>query len=74
MKLSAADRKQLKPRQFAGPGRSFPVNDASHDRAAVRDAPKSYNAGNISKRTETAIVKKARSDLHKRLGVLPRKR
>lgn len=72
-KLTTAERRHLKPKQFAGPGRSFPVNDESHDRAAIRLAPKSYNAGNISKKTETAIVKKARADLHRRLGILPRK-
>ena len=34
-KLSAADRKRLPGKDFAGPGRSFPVNDKSHARAAL---------------------------------------
>lgn len=32
-KLSAADRKALPAADFAGPDRSFPVNDANHARA-----------------------------------------
>ncbi|MDE2105361.1 MAG: hypothetical protein KGL39_49500 [Patescibacteria group bacterium] len=72
-KLTAEERKHLKPKQFAGPGRTFPVNDKPHDRAAIRMAPKSYNAGNISKSTEQHIVTKARHALNSRLGVLPRK-
>ena len=33
--MSAADRKRLPAADFAGPGRSFPVNDKSHARAAL---------------------------------------
>lgn len=72
-KLTSSDRKQLKPKQFAGPGRSFPVNDENHARLAIPMAKRSYNAGNISKSTEKSVIKKARAALHKRLGVLPRK-
>lgn len=72
-KLTAAARKDLKPSQFLGPDRTFPGEDKSHLEAAIKDAPKSYNAGNISKSTESRIVKEARARLHQRLGVLPRK-
>lgn len=72
-KLTAADRKKLKPKQFLGPDRTFPGEDKSHLEAAVRDAPKSYKAGNISKSTESHIVREARAKLHNRLGLLPRK-
>lgn len=73
MKLTAAERKRLAPKQFAGPDRSFPIEDRSHAEAAIRDAPKSYNAGHISKSQESRIVREARAKLHQRLGVLPRK-
>jgi hypothetical protein len=33
-KLTAAQRKKLPDSAFAGPGRSYPVNDAAHARAA----------------------------------------
>lgn len=72
-KLTAQARKHLKPKEFLGPDRTFPGEDKSHLEAAIRDAPKSYNAGNISKSTESSIVRKARARLHQRLGVLPRK-
>lgn len=35
MKLDADQRKKLKPSSFAGPGRSYPINDASHARNAL---------------------------------------
>lgn len=38
-KLKAAARKSLPEKSFCGPGRSYPVNDCSHARAAVRMAP-----------------------------------
>ncbi len=72
-KLSPTERKHLQPKQFAGPGRSFPVNDKNHARLAIPMAKRSYNAGNISKSTEKSVITKARAALHKRLGVLPRK-
>lgn len=72
-KLTAADRKHLKPKQFAGPDRSFPIEDRSHQEAAIRDAPRAYKAGHISKSQESHIVREARAKLHERLGVLPRK-
>jgi len=36
-KLSAAQRKKLPAKAFAGPNRSFPMNDMNHIRAAVRE-------------------------------------
>lgn len=38
-KLHAAERNKLPGKTFCGPGRSYPVNDCSHARAAVRMAP-----------------------------------
>ena len=36
-RLTAAQRKKLPKKSFAGPGRSFPMNDKAHARAAVRE-------------------------------------
>ena len=68
-KLTTGERKSLPKKTFAvkkmkntgKPG--FPMPDDSHARAAERLAPRSYNAGNISKSTEEKIVSKARSKL-----------
>ncbi len=47
-RLTAAQRKALPAKAFAGPNRSFPINDAAHARAAlgrINDAPDSARAG-----------------------------
>ena len=62
-KLTAAKRKAMPKRSFAGPGKSFPVNDATHARMAISGATRSYNAGNISQSTEEAVKAKARKKL-----------
>lgn len=72
-KLSKGERDRLSGKEFAGPHRSFPVNDKVHAEKAIQLAPRSYHAGNISKAQESSIVRKARAALHDRLGVLPRK-
>lgn len=36
-RLTAKTRKALPTKDFAGPGRSFPVQDKSHARAALRE-------------------------------------
>jgi hypothetical protein len=60
MKLSSERRNALPASKFAGPGRSFPVNDAEHARKALQLAPRSEHAGNISKATEEKIESRAR--------------
>lgn len=43
-RLTAKQRKQLPASDFAGPGRSFPINDKNHARAAlgrINNAPPS---------------------------------
>jgi len=60
MKLSSGKRKSMPKSSFAGPGKSFPVNDATHQRMAISGATRSYNAGNISKSEENKIKSKAR--------------
>ena len=61
MKLTASDRKKIPKSEFAGPGRSFPVNDAVHQRMAISGATRSENAGNISPSEAAAIKAKARA-------------
>jgi hypothetical protein len=65
-RMSTRQRKNLKSSQFAGPGRSFPINDRSHARAAISGATRSYRAGNISKATEKRIQSRARAKLRGR--------
>lgn len=61
--LNAAARKAMPKKEFAGPGKSFPVNDANHARMAISGATRSYNAGNISASTEEQIKARARAKL-----------
>jgi hypothetical protein len=61
--LSAADRRKMPKSQFAGPGRSFPVNDPNHARLAISGATRAYNAGNISQEEEEKIKATARQRL-----------
>jgi hypothetical protein len=65
MKLYSADRKKMPKSQFAGPGKSFPVNDANHARLAISGATRSENAGNISASEADKIKAKARGKLYK---------
>lgn len=68
-KLSTATRNKLPKKSFAGPGRSFPVNDAVHARMAISGATRSEHAGNISASEAAHIKSIARSKLgqqHKR--------
>jgi hypothetical protein len=55
--------------EFAGPGRSFPVNDKTHARMAISGATRSERAGNISHEEAEHIKAVARRKLHlKNLG------
>lgn len=49
--------------QFAGPGKSFPINDRAHARLAIPMATRSMRAGNISASTAASIKSKARAKL-----------
>jgi hypothetical protein len=39
-KLTEKGRKALPSRDFAGPGRSFPIENKAHARAALQDLPR----------------------------------
>lgn len=65
-KLSTERRKHMSKNEFAGPNRSFPINDATHARMAISGATRSEHAGNISASTAAKIKAKAR----RKLGLL----
>jgi hypothetical protein len=57
--LSAAQRRRLPASQFAGPDRSYPVNDRSHAANAKARARQQVNRGNLSQAQYRRIVAKA---------------
>ena len=61
--LKAATRKRMPKGDFAGPGRSFPIEDKKHARLAISGATRSENAGNISASQAASIKAKARAKL-----------
>jgi hypothetical protein len=67
-KLTAKKRNALKANQFAGPDRSFPVNDKSHARNAKARASQAVNAGRMSSSEKARIDAKADRVLGKSKG------
>lgn len=63
--LTAAKRRSMPKSSFAGPGKSFPVNDANHARLAIGGATRSFHAGNISQAQMQTIKARARRKLGK---------
>ncbi len=63
-KLTAEARKKIPTAQFAGPDRSYPIEDASHARNAIARASQQENAGNLSPSTAEHIKAAARRKLH----------
>jgi hypothetical protein len=61
--LSTAARKNLPGSAFAGPGRSFPVNDRIHAEKALQLVGRSEAAGNVSASQAASIKAKARAKL-----------
>lgn len=62
-KLTSAKRRNLPASDFAGPARSYPVNDANHARNALARASQAANEGRISKSEEARIDAKAHAKL-----------
>lgn len=62
-KLTAAKRRAMPASQFAGPGKSFPVNDPTHQRLAISGATRAERAGHISHREAQHIQSVARAKL-----------
>jgi hypothetical protein len=67
-KLTQAKRDKMSPKEFAGPGTSFPINDDVHARMAISGATRSEHAGNISPREEASIKEQARHKLGLKRG------
>ncbi|MGH7195007.1 MAG: hypothetical protein ACREJM_15955 [Candidatus Saccharimonadales bacterium] len=66
--MTAADRKKIPTEKFAGPDRSYPVNDASHARNAKARASQAVNAGRMTHAEEEKIDRKADAVLGKKKG------
>ncbi len=65
-KLSTKQRNKMPKMDFAGAGKSFPIEDKSHARNAISGAARSERVGNISKAEEKKIVAKADKKLGKK--------
>jgi hypothetical protein len=57
--LKARTRNKLPDSKFAGPNRSYPVNDRSHAANAKARATQQVNAGNLSPASAARIRAKA---------------
>ena len=64
-KLSTEARKALPAKDFAGPGRTFPVENKAHARAALSGASRAEHAGHISMAEERRIERRADNVLGK---------
>ena len=62
-KLTAAKRKKIPAGQFAGPDRSYPIEDKAHARNAIARASQQRNAGSLTMAQAAKIVAKARRKL-----------
>jgi len=65
-KLTSARRNKLPASAFAGPGRSYPVNDRAHAANAKARATQMVNAGKLSPATAAKIKAKANRVLKKK--------
>lgn len=68
-KLTKGERDRLPSKDFAGPGRSFPINDKIHAEKAIQLAPRAEKAGHISEEEKERIDAKARKKLHGALAL-----
>lgn len=65
-KLTTKQRKNLPKKDFAGPGKSYPIPDKSHARNAKARASEQYKKGNLSKSAKAKIDAKANKKLKKK--------
>jgi hypothetical protein len=63
--LSPQDRNRMPAKDFAGPNRSFPMNDPAHARMAISGATRAEHAGHISPEEKDRIQSEARAKLAK---------
>jgi hypothetical protein len=64
-KLSTTQRSKLHSSDFAGPGRSYPVPDKDHAKAAIIDSARGVKAGHITSSERASIVARAKAVLAK---------
>jgi len=64
-KLTSKTRKKIPDKDFAGPGRSYPIEDKAHAADAKGRAKQQYERGRISKATLDQIDSKADHKLAK---------
>lgn len=64
-KLTTKARKALPGSSFAGPGRSFPIEDKVHAQKALQLVGRSVRAGNTTAAEASRIRSKARAKLGK---------
>jgi hypothetical protein len=65
-KLTAKARKALPASKFAGPGRTYPVEDKAHAANAKARATQAVNAGRMSPAVKSSILAKANKVLGKK--------
>lgn len=65
-KLTTKARKALPAKDFAGPGRSYPVEDKAHAANAKARATQAVNAGRMSPAVKSSILSKANKVLGKK--------
>jgi hypothetical protein len=65
VKLTSKARKKIPDKDFAGPGRSYPIEDKAHAADAKGRAKQQYKKGRISKATLDMIDSKANKKLGK---------
>jgi hypothetical protein len=58
-KLSSEQRDKMPAKEFAGPDRSYPINDRAHAANAKARASQAVNSGRMSPGTEKKIDAKA---------------
>ena len=63
MKLTAHARSKIPGKEFAGPGRSYPIENDSHARDALARASQQHNAGRLSDSEYEHIVGRAHAKL-----------
>ena len=56
-KLTTATRNKIPPKDFAGPDRSYPINDASHGRNALARVEQ-HGTPALKKRVTSAVKRK----------------
>lgn len=65
-KLTTKARKALPASDFAGPGRTYPVEDKAHAANAKARATQAVNAGRMSTAVKSSILAKANKVLGKK--------